>query len=211
MKVLVIGASRGIGRACVQAALAAGHEVRAFARSAGEMTPLPKLEPWPGDATKAADLAPALAGMDAVVQVLGIKPSLSMTWRDITLFSDSTAALVPLMEAHGPDRLVCVTGIGSGDSFRALSTVEKIGHSVVFSKVYADKTRQEEIVRRSDLRWTLVRPTILTSNARSGRYKVLVEPESWRMGMISRADVADYVIRALDDETAVHTAPVLAR
>lgn len=211
MKVLVIGASRGIGRACVQAALAAGHEVRAFARSAGEMTPLPGLEPWPGDATKAADLGAALNGVDAVVQALGIKADLSMPWRTITLFSDSTAALVPLMEAHGPDRLICVTGIGSGDSSRALSTLERIGHSVVFSKVYADKTRQEEIVRRSDLRWTLVRPTILTSNPRSGRYKVLVEPESWRMGVISRADVADYVIRALQDDGTVHTAPVLAR
>ncbi|SDY88999.1 NAD(P)-dependent oxidoreductase [Citreimonas salinaria] len=211
MKILVIGASRGIGRACVQAALAAGHEVRAFSRSAGEMTPLPGLEPWPGDATKAADLAPALEGVDAVVQALGIKADLSMMWREITLFSDSTAALVPLMEAHGPDRLICVTGIGSGDSFNALSTVEKIGHSVVFSKVYGDKTRQEEIVKRSSLRWTLVRPTILTSNARSGRYKVLVDPASWRMGVISRADVADYVVRALDDVSTVHTAPVLAR
>ena len=211
MKVLVIGASRGIGRACVQAALAEGHEVRAFARSAGEMTPLPGLEPWPGDATKAADLAPALEGVDAVVHALGIKASPSMMWRDITLFSDATTALVPLMEAHGPDRLICVTGIGSGDSFRALSSLEKVGHSVVFSKVYADKTRQEEIVRRSSLRWTLVRPTILTSNARSRRYKVLVEPESWRMGMISRADVADYVVRALKDDSSVRTAPVLAR
>ncbi|MGR3496595.1 NAD(P)-dependent oxidoreductase [Citreimonas sp.] len=211
MKVLVIGASRGIGRACVQTALEDGHEVRAFARGAAEMTPLPGLEPWPGDATKAADLAPALKGVDAVVQALGIKADLSMTWREITLFSDATAALVPLMDAHGPDRLICVTGIGTGDSWQALSTLERIGHSVVFSKVYGDKTRQEDIVKRSSLRWTLVRPTILTSNPRSGRYKVLVQPETWRMGVISRADVADFVIRALDDDATVRTSPVLAR
>jgi uncharacterized protein YbjT (DUF2867 family) len=211
MKVLVIGASRGIGRACVQAALEAGHEVRAVSRGAAEMTPLPGLEPWPGDATKAADLAPALEGVDAVVQALGIRESLAMLWQEVTLFSASTAALVPLMEAHGPDRLIAVTGIGAGDSAQALSFPERLGHRFVFSKPYADKTRQEEIIKASSLRWTLVRPTILTSNRRSGRYRVLVEPRDWRMGMISRADVADYVVKALSDDSTVHTAPVLAR
>ena len=159
------------------------------------------------------DLRVGAAGLHAaavVVTSLGLG-ALGVFARDIAEGTRSGFALVPLMEAHGPDRLICVTGIGTGDSWQALSTLERIGHSVVFSKVYGDKTRQEDIVKRSSLRWTLVRPTILTSNPRSGRYKVLVRPETWRMGVISRADVADFVIRALDDDATVRTSPVLAR
>lgn len=211
MRLLIIGASRGIGRETASAAAAAGHHVRAFARTAADM-PLPEgAEAWPGDATDAASLAPALEGMDAVVLALGIRESLSMLWEEVTLFSHATAALVPLMEAHGPDRLICVTGIGSGDSARALSCPERVGHRIVFSKPYKDKTRQEDIIRASRLRWTLVRPTILTGNRGTGRYRVLIEPESWRMGMIARADVAHYILHALNDDTTVGQAPVLAR
>lgn len=211
MRILVIGASKGIGRAVTMAALQAGHAVRGFARSAADMAPAPGLEPWPGDATDAGDLARALDGVDAVVLALGIKESLAMLWQEVTLFSDATAKLVPLMEAHGPDRLICITGIGAGDSKQALSGLERIGHRIVFSKPYKDKTRQEEIIRASALRWTLVRPTILTNNRASGRYRVLMAPKDWRMGMISRADVADFVVRALSDDSTIGTAPVLAR
>jgi putative NADH-flavin reductase len=211
MNILVIGASRGIGKAVTAEALSRGHAVRAFARSAAEIAPAERLEPWPGDATSAADLEPALQGQDAVVMALGIKESLSMLWKEVTLFSEATRALVPLMQARGPRRLVVITGIGAGESAAALSGPERLGHRMIFSQPYRDKTRQEEIVRDSGLDWTLVRPTILTGNRASRRYRVMVEPKDWRMGVISRADVADYVLRALEDESTIHTAPVLAR
>lgn len=211
MNILVIGATRGIGRAVMTTALAQGHRVRAFARSAADLPPAEGLEPWPGDATRPGDLAPALAGQDAVVLALGIKESLAMLWRPVTLFSEATQALVPLMEARGPRRLIVVTGLGAGDSAAALSGPERLGHRVIFSQPYRDKTRQEEIVRASALDWTLVRPTILTHNRASHRYRALTDPGDWRMGVISRADVADYILRALGDDTTIGTAPVLAR
>jgi uncharacterized protein YbjT (DUF2867 family) len=211
MNILVIGASRGIGRKVCEAALAAGHHVRAFARSAEKLDPRDGLEPWAGDALNPEDLRAALAGMDAVVMTLGIRESVEMLWKKVTLFSGATAALVPLMQEFGPDRLIAVTGIGAGDSAQALSGLERVGHRIIFSQPYKDKTRQEEIIRVSALRWTLVRPTILTNNRASGQYRVLSSPETWRMGMISRADVADYVVRALADESSIGSAPVLAR
>ncbi|MBS0125115.1 NAD(P)-dependent oxidoreductase [Thetidibacter halocola] len=211
MRILVIGASRGIGRAVVDAALEAGHSVRALARHVERIEPRDRLETLAGDATDAAVLRQAIDGVDAVVMTLGIRESVAMLWQDVTLFSTATAALVPLMEKNGPRRLIAVTGIGAGDSRAALSGPERCGHRIIFSKPYRDKTRQEEIIRASRLDWTLVRPTILTNNRASGDYRVMVEPKDWRMGMISRADVADYVIRALQDPATIGTAPVLAR
>ncbi|MDU8912813.1 NAD(P)-dependent oxidoreductase [Aestuariicoccus sp. MJ-SS9] len=212
MKLLVIGASKGIGLETVKAALDAGHAVRAFSRSAGGIAlDHPLLEKMDGDATSAEDVARALDGVDAVAMTLGIKESIAMLWQKVTLFSDATRVLLPLMEAQGPDRLICVTGIAAGDSVSALSRLERMGHSFLLGEPYKDKTRQEEMIRASTLRWTLARPTILTHGPRTGSYKVLTDPKDWRLGLISRADVADYVVRALDDPAAVGAAPVLAR
>ncbi|MBP0483387.1 SDR family oxidoreductase [Sagittula sp. M10.9X] len=211
MKVLVIGASRGIGAAVVEEALAAGHTVRAMARHVDRIAAREGLEIVPGDATKPDDLAPALDGVDAVVMTLGINESVAMLWRRVTLFSDATRALIPLMEARGIRRLIAVTGIGAGDSIGALSTPERLGQKFFLSEPYKDKTRQEELIKASSLDWTIVRPTILTHNRASRDYRVMVQPGEWRMGVISRADVADYVVRALTDPQTIHTAPVLAR
>ncbi len=211
MKILVLGASRGIGKEVTKAALAAGYSVRAFSRGAADMPTAAGLEPWPGDATRAEDLEPALEGVDAVVSALGITESLKMIWQEVTLFSTSTAALIPLMETKGPDRLICVTGIASGTSKSALSKIERMGHWALLSKPYEDKDRQEALVRASSLRWTLVRPTILTNGKPTARYKVLTDPKDWRMGMISRADVADFVLRALVDDGFVGADPVITR
>ncbi len=53
-------------------------------------------------------------------------------------------------------------------------------------------------IRRSSLTWTLVRPGVLTSGAATGRYQVLIEPSEWRNGLISRADVAHYIVGQID-------------
>ncbi|MHA6326028.1 NAD(P)-dependent oxidoreductase [Roseivivax sp. CAU 1753] len=211
-KILVIGATKGIGLEVVRYGLGRGHEMRAFARSAAEMTlEHDRLERWPGDATDPDDLAPALAGVDAVVMCLGIEESVAMIWKPVTLFSKATEALLPLMAEHGPKRLLIVTGIGAGRSIRALSWIERQGHAFLLGEPYKDKTRQEEMVMASDLDWTIARPVILTKRPMTGKYKVLTDPESWRMGLISRSDVAHFLLHAIEDRSHVRGDPVLTR
>lgn len=91
-----------------------------------------------------------------------------------------------------------------------MNVLEGLGHGLLLGRAYADKGLQEDIVKRSDLHWTIVRPTILTNGPRTREYQVLDTPESWRNGLISRADVAQFLVdRALDGKS-LHEAPVLA-
>jgi uncharacterized protein YbjT (DUF2867 family) len=211
MRILVLGASKGIGKLTVEAALAAGHEVRAFARSAETLELRPGLERMNGDATAPSDLTGALQGMEAVILAIGLGTDLKRLMRRTTLFSDAARALIPLMEAHGPRRLVAVTGFGAGDSAQAMSTLERMGHRAILGRAYADKDVQEGLIRDSALDWTLVRPVILTHGAATGSYKVLDDPATWRNGMIPRADVADYLVRAAVEGLNVGQAVVLTR
>jgi putative NADH-flavin reductase len=208
LHLLVIGASQGIGLETVKTALAAGHRVRAFARSAERISLSDEnLERFTGNAVNASDIAAALEGVDAVVQALGV-PVRDLL-RPVRLFSDATNVLVPAMEKAGVRRLVAVTGFGAGDSREAIGTLQRLPFRLVFGRAYDDKDVQEMRIRKSDLDWTLVRPGILTNGAATDRFQVLDEPSSWRNGMIARADVAKFAVQQVEGGSYVRRAVVL--
>lgn len=212
MKLLVIGGTAGIGRRVVDVALARDHAVRAMGRSADALPQdVPGLEPFVGDALNGEDTRRALDGVDVVVLALGIKESVSMLWREVSLFSSATATLLAAMNETGIARLIAVTGFGAGDSRRAMSAVERVGHGLILGKPYADKDRQEALITASGVDWTIVRPTILTNAAATGRYRVLADPEDWRNGLVSRADVAAFIVEEAERGEFLRRSVVITR
>jgi putative NADH-flavin reductase len=210
-KLLIIGASRGIGLETVKAALRDGHKVRALSRSAASI-PIENadLEKLSGDALDSDTVGNALAGVDVVIQTLGVDISLRAIVVTTTLFSRSTRILVDAMKTGEVNRLIAVTGLGAGNS-RGHGGIlyDAIVFPLLLKRVYDDKDVQEWIIRSSGLDWTVVRPGLLTSGTASGRYRVLSAPQQWRFGAISRADVADFLVRQVDDRTMIGATPLL--
>src|SRR5262245_29379259 len=194
-KVLIIGASRGIGLETVKAALQAGHSVRALARSARRIpVDHPKLEKMAGDALEMATVKRALTGVDVVTQSLGISAGPENILKPTRLFSKATRVLITAMEEAHVKRLICVTGFGAGDSRGHSGFLYGLGFHLLLGRVYDDKDVQERIVRRSKLDWVIVRPVILTDGPMTNAYRALGAPRSWTCGFISRADVADFLV-----------------
>lgn len=208
MRILIIGASKGIGLETTRQALKAGYDVRALARSAtGIEFSDPKLEKVRGDALNAQDVEAALVGVNVVIQTLGV--GLGDLFRSVHLFSDATRVLLAAMKARGIQRLICVTGFGAGDSRASISCLQRLPFQIAFGRVYADKSLQERLIKESALDWTIVRPGVLTGRPRTGRYKVLTEAAQWRNGIISRSDVAEFLVRQIEETSYVHKDPVL--
>ncbi|MDZ7710843.1 MAG: SDR family oxidoreductase [Roseovarius sp.] len=208
MRILIVGASKGIGLETTRQALAAGYDVRALARSATSINLSDRgLEKVQGDALNQQDVEAALAGVDAVIVTLGV--GLGDLFKPVNLFSDATRVLIDAMKAKGVDRLICITGFGAGDSQASISLLQRVPFRIVFGRAYDDKSRQEDLIKQSGLDWTIVRPGVLLNGPRTGRYKVLREPSEWRNGIISRANVADFLIRQIEDRAFVHASPVL--
>ncbi|MEW5965104.1 MAG: SDR family NAD(P)-dependent oxidoreductase [Pseudomonadota bacterium] len=209
-RVLVIGASRGIGLATVAALLAAGHEVRALARSAHAIAiDDPRLDKRDGDALRPADIETALDGVDAVVQAVGVAAG-PVLITGTTLFSKSTRVLVDAMKAKGVRRLVAVTGLGAGDSRgRGGALYDLVLFPLLLKRIYDDKDVQEQIIRASGLEWTILRPGLLTDGPATGTARVLVDPKDWTGGRVSRADVARVIAAELAEGRHVGRTPLV--
>jgi putative NADH-flavin reductase len=210
-KLLVIGASRGIGLEMVKAALLAGHSVRALARSAAGI-PIKNaaLDKVSGDALDSDTIRNALEGVDVVIQTLGVDIAPRAIFEHSTLFSQSTRILVDAMKAAGVKRLIAVTGLGAGDSRGHGGLLyDAVVFPLLLKRVYDDKDVQEWIIRSSGLHWTIVRPGLLTNRPGTGRYRILTASKDWRFGFISRADVADFLVRQVDDRALIGATPLL--
>lgn len=207
MKVLIIGGTRGVGREVVLAAHAAGHELTLLARNAERISlPVTGVRVVAGDAGDAADIERAVAGQHAVVWTVGVGP----TRRPVDLFSRGTQFLLAAMTKHGVRRLVCVTGVGAGDSRgHGGFLYDRIVQPLFMKTVYEDKDRQEAQLRASDADWTIVRPGLLTNGPATGLTRVLTSLDGITAGKVSRADVAAFIVEQLASDEYRKTAVLL--
>ncbi len=207
MKVLVLGATGATGRLIVSKAVANGYEVVALVRSKAKAADLSGAEFIEGDARDPAALARAIAGCDAVVSSLGTAMS---PFKEVTLLSTATRALVGVMAAQNVRRLVCITGLGAGDSRgHGGFFFDRLFLPLMLRKVYEDKNRQEDAIRASNLDWTIIRPTILNDKPERGGIKALTDLSGVHGGTIARADVAEFVVQQLTADTWLRKAPLI--
>lgn len=194
-RLLVVGASGRTGRLILDAASAAGLSVRALSREPARLNAeRADVEACRGDVLDAGSLAAALSGVDAVVSALGTKLEL---W-PVSVLSQGTGNLIAAMTQAGIARLICITGVGAGDSRGHGGLIyDRLVLPTLLRQVYADKDRQERAIRDSELDWTIVRPARLTNRSADGRYRTITSFDGERMKTISRADVAAFIVDEL--------------
>ena len=162
-----------------------------------------------GDALEVATVKCALTGVDVVIQSLGVAAAPEIIFKPTRLFSLATRVLVTAMEEAQIKRLICVTGFGAGDSRGYGGFLYNVAFHLLVGRIYDDKDVQERIVRRSKLDWMIVRPVILTNGPKTNAYRALVNTRDWACGFISRADVADFLVKQIEDDAFLHKTPVL--
>jgi putative NADH-flavin reductase len=175
---------------------------------AGALLPGARLEQ--GDARDTAALSRALAGCDAVISALG--PRKISLFRQVTLLSEATRALVSVMDRQQPPRLVCITGLGAGDSAgHGGFAYDRLIKPLLLRTIYEDKDRQEAIIKDSLLNWVIVRPTVLTDKPASGRIRAITDLEGFHGGQISRADVATFVVAQASGNEWLRQTPLITQ
>jgi len=206
-KILVLGATGGTGRLIVGQAVARGYDVAALVRSPDAARHLGGARLIVGDARDETILRQVLRDRDAVISALGTPAS---PRREVTLLSTATRALVSAMKAEQVARLIGITGMGAGDSAgHGGFLFDKLIFPLLLRKVYADKNRQEALIRDSGLDWVLVRPSVLNDKPARGEVRAITDLTGFRGGSIARADVATFVLDQVASDAWLHRAPLV--
>jgi putative NADH-flavin reductase len=191
MRLFILGATGITGRQLVEQGLSRGHEITAFVRSPEKLAPARAgLSVRRGDPRDAAALSAALPGHDAVLSALG-PPGPARS----TLLRDSARSLVAAMQAAAVARLLVVS---AAVLFKDAGAFVTLMRRTLLRNVAEDNDAMERHITASGLAWTIARPPRLTNGRMTGTYRVAEDHLPRRGFLISRSDVAHFLLSELE-------------
>ena len=209
MKIAVFGASGGTGKRLVEQALAAGYEVVAYVRNPSKLNISNEhLTVIQGELSDAALIETAVKGTDAVLSALG--PRGGSKNKPLT---QGMQNIIAAMKNQGVRRLIMTSTLSAKDSkdkpdFRTKAMVNIV--KTTMHAAYEDIVSVAETVRASDLDWTIVRLAILNNKPKSGKVKVGYVGTGEVGTQISRADIADFMLKQIEDTKYLREAPAIS-
>lgn len=204
MKIAVFGASGKTGIKAVEQALEMGYEVKALVRNPQKITISDeKLSVVEGDVTDMATVEETISGVDGVLVALGASADMQA---DIVM-EQGTKNIIDAMKKHNVKRIIVQSSYAMSGDAEGIQFMKQMGMGdeqiAMMQKVLDDKKKQTETVVSSGLEYVLVRPLMLTDGEKTGKYRVGENIEVKPGDSISRADVADFMLKALTDNTYV--------
>jgi putative NADH-flavin reductase len=208
MKVLIIGASRGVGRRLLERSLAQDHQVTAAVRNPTAVDiQHSHLRVLSCDVLDTGSVTRALAGHDVVFCAIGDRSR-----GPTTLYSTAARNIVHGMQAQQVRRLVFLSNFGVlGETARDLR-----GAALLFlakrliRHTLADHRRALQEIQDHAPEWIAVRPLPLTDGPWTGQYRTAVDGIPAKSSHIARADVADFMLRQATDNSYLNRAPAIA-
>jgi putative NADH-flavin reductase len=201
MKLVVLGATGGTGLEIVRHSIERGHSVTALVRSPERLKLFrDRIIIKQGDLLNSADLEQAIQDHDAVLS--GFGPRVPISKADANLLQNFAVALTKAM-LHTAVRRVVIESVAFLFKDSIVPPAYILGR-LFFSGILADSSAMERIIRDTELEWTLVRPPELTDKPYTGSYRVReghLPPFGFK---ISRADVADFIVKAAENRSSIN-------
>ena len=198
MNVIVFGANGKTGRLVVEKLLEEGHEVTAFVRNPSALNiQHAHLHITEGQAIDKIAVGDAIKGKELVISCLGSDKGLKKT----TVLHEMTSNIVAAMKEHNVTRIIYMASAGIDNEIPGV--IGKIT-TMLLGNVLKDHHNAVAEIKKNKLNYTIARPLSLTDHPYTGKYREVKTgiPEKGRS--ISRADVADFIIRAMTDEQYHH-------
>jgi len=211
MKLIIFGATGEAGRQLIKQALAAGDEVRAFARNPSNLTIRHEhLTIVQGELHDLASIEQAVNGTDAIISLLGPRPVEDIKSKPLTR---GTQNIVAAMKKCGVRRLIVV----STPSASAPNDMPDLRFKMLVSMIkttmrpaYEEIVNVAQIVRDSDLDWTVVRVSILNNNPKTGRVRVGYLGKGEVGVRLSRADMAAFILGEIKNPSYIRQMPAIS-
>lgn len=197
MQIIIFGATGSLGSQVVKEALDKGYTVKAFTRNANKIKEIEnaKLSIIQGDVFNYEEVLKAIKETDAVVCCLGDGTKGKVREK-------GTQNILKAMDSVGVNRLICQTTLGLGDSWHNLNFFWKhIMFGFLLKKAFNDHKLQEDLINKSRLDFTIIRPSAFTNEAGTKNFKVDFNAQTRNLSLkISRKDIAYFMVDQLRSE-----------
>lgn len=205
MNLALFGATGGTGRCILSQALQNGdHNIRALVRSPSKLQiEDPKLDIINGNILERKDVQKTISGTDGVLSVLGNTGN-----NPSDLHTKGTQHLLSGMDYHNVNRIVILTSMGLGESRNQIPWFTRLFTKIFLRELMADKRRQEKLIEKSNLNWTIIRPGGLTNNQRTKDVYKGTDPEIMA-GPIARNEVAKFMLDTVTSSKFLQEKPVI--
>jgi putative NADH-flavin reductase len=200
LKLVVLGATGGTGLELVRQAIEHGHSVTAFVRSSDRLKPFEdRITIKHGDLLNGAELEQAIQGHDAVLS--GFGPRVPASKADAHLLEQFAVALTSAM-LRAKVRRVVVESVAFLFRDSVVPPAYLFGR-LFFPRTVADASAMERVFGESRLEWTIVRPPQLTDKPHTGKYRVREGHLPGFGFSISRANVADFMMKVVENRSSI--------
>lgn len=207
MEILIFGANGGTGKLLVKEGLAQGHHITAFVRNPNSLTIKAKnLSVFKGDVLNPKEVESAIKGQEVVISALGSKAS-DVMWKPNTVISDGVKNIVRSMKHEKARRLLFIASFGLNKN---IFLPEKIFFRIILKNVFADIPNQERLIKESGLDWTIVHPAPLINAPKTGVYNQGEDLPIGLFSKISRADVADFILKNINTANLIGKAVTIS-
>ncbi len=198
-KIIVFGATGGTGKLVVEQALKTGYHVTVVIRNPEAfIIQHENLEIIKGDVFQPWTFENAINDKDVVVSCLGIQKR-----EPTTVYSEGVGNIIHAMQNENVNRIICLSAaaviIPPKSSF-IMKFVTKNILQRIFKYSYTDMLIMEKMLHETNLNWTVIRPPWLRDTGHTGKYRISINEPLRNPSKISRADLADYIVKHLTDE-----------
>lgn len=216
MKILILGATGRTGKLILAEALHQGFEINCLVREPDNIKKKHNnLKLYQGSPERISELAKAMQGCKGVISALNISRKTDFPWSKLRtppkFLSEVMKHVISLSKKNQIERLVVCSAWGVAETeeeipfwFRWIIKNSNIGVA------YKDHERQEKIIKSSDLKWTIVRPTGLTNFKKEKKIIESYNNKPKPKLTVSRKNVAKFMVNALSKDELIDCLPVIS-
>ena len=205
MKIVLFGATGLTGKEILKQAIEEGHRVIAIVRNPNSMEfAHPDLTIIKGNILDLQSFEEVFMDSDVVISAVGTGTKFSQARKPTTIYSEGFKNIVTAMRKHKIKRFVALLSVGTiPDPNEA--AIHRLMIRPILKGTYDDMRRAESFLATcKDIDWTGIRPLRLNNKPKTGEYRTSIDYLPKKGVNISRADVADLMLKLMTSEEDIH-------
>ncbi len=210
MKITILGSTGFVGKVLIKKAIAAGYQVKTLARSPEKLEEFKdKIEIIKGSVFESSSVEAAIEGAEVVLSTIG-PPQRNPG--DPVQYEKAMKDIVSAMNKYGIKRYIHIGGAGHSGGENEEWTLSRKSlrfFLTLFSKqILVAKHLEWEVLKTSDLDWTLVRPPRITNEEASGN--ILANEKRLESLKVSVGDLTDFILEQITSKDWIRKAPLVS-